>query len=261
MFYDVKENNKEQSLAQNTYIEYLEKQESSHFEKLYAQMGECWRGNKTKIGQKRRIRRLNFALKYLQPTESETILEIGCGTGVFSYYLAETGAKIIGLDIVKSAIDIAQKNNKYNNVEFITGSIYNLHFEDNSIDIITGNGILHHLLLDKAIPEIKRVLKPNGKMIFFEPNKRNPQKYLETKIKILGQLFQNTENESPFYKNEIENILIKQGFSMVNVETFDFAYPFLPDFCAEFVEKFGLFIEKIPFIKEYAGCLKISAVK
>ncbi len=49
-----------------------------------------------------------------------------------------------------------------------------LQFEDNSFDLVYGNAILHHLDLLRALDEIKRVLRPHGKMIFTEPMDNNP---------------------------------------------------------------------------------------
>jgi SAM-dependent methyltransferase len=49
-----------------------------------------------------------------------------------------------------------------------------LQFEDNSFDLVFGDAILHHLDFVKALDEIKRVLKPHGKMVFTEPLGNNP---------------------------------------------------------------------------------------
>jgi len=44
-----------------------------------------------------------------------------------------------------------------------------LKFADDYFDIVCGGAILHHLDLNKALSEIARVLKPDGKAIFVEP--------------------------------------------------------------------------------------------
>ena len=45
----------------------------------------------------------------------------------------------------------------------------NLKFNDQSFNLIYGSGILHHLSIEKAIFEIKRVLKEGGRAVFYEP--------------------------------------------------------------------------------------------
>ncbi len=49
-----------------------------------------------------------------------------------------------------------------------------LTFPDESFDVVCGMGILHHLALKAAMPEIRRVLKPNGRAVFLEPMGHNP---------------------------------------------------------------------------------------
>ena len=49
-----------------------------------------------------------------------------------------------------------------------------LEFPDNSFDAVFGFGILHHLDYEKALDEIRRVLRPGGVMIFNEPLDVNP---------------------------------------------------------------------------------------
>jgi SAM-dependent methyltransferase len=51
---------------------------------------------------------------------------------------------------------------------------HKLDFPDNSLDVVYGVGILHHLDYERALLEILRVLKPGGTMIFREPLALNP---------------------------------------------------------------------------------------
>ena len=49
-----------------------------------------------------------------------------------------------------------------------------LAYSNDSFDLIYGRSILHHLSLTKALPEIRRVLRPEGRAIFLEPLAHNP---------------------------------------------------------------------------------------
>ncbi len=51
---------------------------------------------------------------------------------------------------------------------------HELAFEDNSFDVVYGGGMLHHLEYERALKEIRRVLRPGGHMIFREPMDVNP---------------------------------------------------------------------------------------
>lgn len=104
------------------------------------------------------------------------ILEYGCGLGSYGFFLASHGAKVTGIDISEVAINEAWKQAETENVEinFQVMNAESLKLPNDSFDVICGTGILHHLNLQKAVREIRRVLKPDGKAIFIEPLGHNP---------------------------------------------------------------------------------------
>lgn len=59
-------------------------------------------------------------------------------------------------------------------IEFRLADPYATPFADDSFDIVIGASILHHLELDRALAEIRRVLRPGGRAVFVEPLARNP---------------------------------------------------------------------------------------
>jgi ubiquinone/menaquinone biosynthesis C-methylase UbiE len=115
---------------------------------------------------------LEYAFHLLGDVRGKTILDYGCGDGVNTVALANRGAKVIAFDISPQLLSLAKKRldaNACNEVELLLSSAHALPLEDNSIDIIFGNAILHHLDLEIASSEIRRVLKKNGKCVFKEP--------------------------------------------------------------------------------------------
>ncbi len=58
--------------------------------------------------------------------------------------------------------------------EFHLMDAHKLEFDDSSFDVVFGTAILHHLDLAKALAEVRRVLKPNGLIVFKEPLDMNP---------------------------------------------------------------------------------------
>jgi SAM-dependent methyltransferase len=57
---------------------------------------------------------------------------------------------------------------------FLLMDAHNLAFPDNSFDFVYGGGILHHLDINRAMPEVLRILRPGGWMLFYEPLAMNP---------------------------------------------------------------------------------------
>lgn len=107
------------------------------------------------------------------------ILEYGSGAGSYSSVaLAEAGYACTGVDLSEASI---RASREYAAREFPNGlldyRVMNaeaLEFEDGSFELVCGNGILHHLDLERAYREVARVLSPTGVALFTEPLGHNP---------------------------------------------------------------------------------------
>lgn len=104
----------------------------------------------------------------------KTVLDLGCGQGKNSVYLAEHGFKVKGLDgaptgveatIEKMAKSLKQDGQKLEE-DFTVGDIYEpLPYDDKSFDAILSTQVIHHNTIDnirKLIAEMARILKPEG---------------------------------------------------------------------------------------------------
>ena len=104
-------------------------------------------------------------------------LEYGCGPGRYGLELARQGAEVTGIDVSETGIELANQRARelgLDNARFLTMDAEALELETNSFDLVFGTGILHHLDLDRALGEIGRVLRPEGRAIFIEPLGHNP---------------------------------------------------------------------------------------
>lgn len=116
----------------------------------------------------------NFLLSH---SRKKKVLEYGCGTGSYAFFLAKQGAEVTGIDISPVAIDKAKariQEERAGDIRFLVMDGETMQFEDCSFDLVCGTGILHHLRLGEALKELARVLKPEGKAIFIEPMAHNP---------------------------------------------------------------------------------------
>lgn len=97
--------------------------------------------------------------------EEKVILDLGCGTGRNSNYLAEKGNKVIGIEISKTALEIARKKAEEMGVEVDyrlgdIGMTYNI--PSNSIDVVldvTSSNSLDEVGRENYLKETYRVLK------------------------------------------------------------------------------------------------------
>jgi SAM-dependent methyltransferase len=101
----------------------------------------------------------------------KVVLDYGCGSGGFSVRLAARGARVYGNDISEYLVSQARAASARRNLgaEFYVGDAHHTPFPPAMFDYVFGNGILHHLELDRAYREVARVLKPGGKAFFMEP--------------------------------------------------------------------------------------------
>ena len=113
-------------------------------------------------------------MRLLGLLEGKRILDLGCGLGRFSVFLAKKGARVTGVDIGPDLVAASNILAKVNQVdcEFQTASIVSLPFESQTYDIVLGLCVLHHLSeldVSKALSEAHRVLNEAGIAIFLEP--------------------------------------------------------------------------------------------
>ncbi len=121
---------------------------------------------------------LEYAYHELGDVAGKRIVDFGCGSGANSVLLAGRGAHVWGIDISEDLLRLARRrlavSGRDGGATFIAGSAHDMPFPDNSIDIVFGIAILHHLDLGLVSREVLRVLKPGGRAIFQEPVRNSP---------------------------------------------------------------------------------------
>jgi ubiquinone/menaquinone biosynthesis C-methylase UbiE len=98
------------------------------------------------------------------PATLSLIVDVGCGTGRFTFPLAERfAAHVIGIDPSETMLAAARKKTTVGNVEFRQAPAEHLPLKDGNVDIVFMSMMLHHLS-DRvaAAREARRVLAPTG---------------------------------------------------------------------------------------------------
>ena len=151
------------------------------------------------------------AAKFLKLKPPKKILDVATGTGAQAYELAKLGFDVIGIDLSQEML--AQAKKKLRNdlkLQFLHEDATKLSFKDNCFDGCFISLGLHDMPYDIEIfvlNEMKRVTKPNGKIIivdYMEPRKHFVAKFSHVLIKLYE-----TPNYLPFIDKGLNDILKK----------------------------------------------------
>lgn len=189
------------------------------------------------------LRFLGRNFSKLSPEEKSKLklLEVGCGAGANLWVPAREGFDTHGQDISSEGIELCGQMMKYWGVEakLFVGSMVEIPFEDNSLDIIVdvfSSYCLNETEFKKFLLEINRVLKPGGKFFSYQPSKnsdayKNHAPAVKIDDSTLNGIFRegspyacNNHDCRFIYPDEYKIALEKAGFKVPYIETVSRTY-------------------------------------
>jgi SAM-dependent methyltransferase len=233
--------------------------ERAHFERVVAERGRIYWVDRTAAGARRREIRARLLVDASATAAGDHALEIGCGAGEFSRAFEQVlSARLVSVDVAPT-VAAAARAATGPNVEVVAADVERLPFADASFDAVIGNGVLHHLRLDRGLVELQRVLRPGGRLCFAEPNWLNPHVFVERSIPFVGRWLDASPGETAFTRWGLDRVVRAAGFTEVVVRPFDFLYPLVPARLVKLVERMGRRFETLPLVREVAGSLLLTA--
>jgi 2-polyprenyl-3-methyl-5-hydroxy-6-metoxy-1,4-benzoquinol methylase len=157
------------------------------------------------------------ALKLTNIKEAELkgmkVLDCGAGLGELATWLAIRGANVTAIDVSPKSLEVLSKRAMHHGVSRnITSRVLpleELDYPDASFDMVVGEFILHHVLLDKCMPQIRRVLRPEGTALFLETSATS-KLLMFFRAHIIGHLW------IPKYQDEIEYPLTARDIDYID---------------------------------------------
>jgi ArsR family transcriptional regulator len=131
--------------------------------------------------------------------------DLGCGAGHLAEALAPAVRRVIGVDQSGPMLDVARKRlEDHHNVDLRTGTIETLPIEDGALDAAIVF-LVAHFISDpaKAVAEVRRVLKPGGKLLIVDLMSHDRVDYVVQ----LGHVWQGFDGE------QVKEWLLDAGFS------------------------------------------------
>ncbi len=166
------------------------------------------------------------AIRELISLQPKKILDVATGTGDFaitSYNILKP-EKIIGIDISEGMLKIGRKkitrSGLQEKIELLNGDSEAIFFDDNSFDAVTvAFGVRNFENLEKGLSEIKRVLRPNGKLIVLECTKpflpvikQLYQFYMKFITPKIGKIIAKNNDAYQYLNNSVQQFPEKETF-------------------------------------------------
>lgn len=252
----------------NRKISKPEEWERSHFNKIAREYEHKYGYDDafTKYKINKKVSRFIESIKNnLDTKKTLKIFEIGCGTGTYTFAYSKKlpNDNITATDISEEMINLCNSQNKSkSNIKFIVKSAYDTGIKKDSVDVVSGFYVLHHIDQKKVRREILRILKPGGVVYFYEPNILNPVVFLIKSNKFIKKLVGDSSEEWA-----INPLKVKEewsGFDVVYNRTTEFIWPFsfVPYKVKLAMDKFtSVVFDKIPLLNLIGGSVEICLVK
>ncbi len=169
------------------------------------------------------------AISHLSEINPKTILDVATGTADVAIMASRLlkPDRIVGIDISEGMLEIGRsKVNKQglsNTIELLKGDSEAINFADNSFDAITvAFGVRNFQQLEKGLDEIKRVLKPGGKLVVLEFSKptlpivRSVYNfYMKTITPNMGKLFSKNRHAYEYLDESIKKFPEGKNFTAI----------------------------------------------
>ena len=212
---------------------------------------------------------LEYAYHLLGDVSGKLVLDLGCGSGKNTIILALRGAQVQAVDISPELIALAERRMAINGVgeraRFFTSSAHELPFADESVDVVFGMAVLHHLELRLAAREVRRVLRPGGRAIFREPVRNS--KLIKFARSLIPYRSQDVSPfERPLTDSELEEF--SSGYRKYRSKAFELPYfsvakrlPVIRDHMNPVYRWNQSLLDRFPVLRFYASMRVVEMIK
>jgi 2-polyprenyl-3-methyl-5-hydroxy-6-metoxy-1,4-benzoquinol methylase len=130
----------------------------------------AWNMCKTPYTQMPDLEYVPWIPQRLESNSASRILDLGCGSGWLSVFLARNGFKVTGIDVAPHALELGRQWAAMESLDitFDVGDMGDMPYPNNSFDAVVANSIIEHLPLSLALvamDKVKSMIVPGGTFI------------------------------------------------------------------------------------------------
>jgi len=160
--------------------------------------------------------------RLLAPEPGIRLLDVGCGSGVLTEYLAAKGVESFGLDLNPEAVSFASHRRFAKGPWYVCSSALELSFQDKMFDAACCFEVLEHLYVDQArqvLQEIFRVLRTGGRLAVTTPNYRSPWPILERTLDAMRLVppLEGVQHVQRFTRRSLFDLVAQAGLQPVSL--------------------------------------------
>lgn len=201
----------------------------SDFEKKYYESEKFWTGDVLQDDMNRN--RISFTAELI-PAGTRSLLDVGCGNGIFINYLKDHSGleRIVGTDRSETALKMVNAEKKLSDITALP-------FADNEFDCSTCLEVIEHLpqeTYQKALDEISRV---SSKYIIITVPYNEDLAETQTQCPKCRSRFNSDLHLRSFAEQDMRQLFSKHGFDCIRTQTF---FPFKRNLGAKALEKMEL---------------------
>jgi 2-polyprenyl-3-methyl-5-hydroxy-6-metoxy-1,4-benzoquinol methylase len=170
--------------------------------------------------------------RYLPPERADVVIDVGCGSGVISNFLAQSGARTLGIDASHDAIAFASRTFTVGNLSFRRGAFHEVFPLAEPVDKIYCLEMIEHIHTHEAIEMLavfRDSLKPGGRLYLTTPNGRSMWPVIEWLMDTLHLAPQMADYQhlARYSPASLPGLCTSAGFDVERVVTTCFAAPWL----------------------------------
>lgn len=195
-------------------------------------------------------------LTHLLPGQS--ILELGCGKGLFTRCLLQVSRGENPITSVTFNLNQSGFNDFPKSVESIYANAIPGSLANRKFDFVVAMDLLDRRNCAAVLQDVYDLLKPGGQVIFYESNPWN----IVLKLRLLiSQIFRRRDPRYLLNRSELYELISEVGFIRVFSVFNDFVYAPLSKNLIWLLRNLSILLENLPFVRTLAGSILIHAQK